>query len=762
MLENGQTLSARFTLVRRLGAGGHGEVWLAQDRERQGFTALKVLHQELTSNPQALAALTHTTAQVSALAHPNILQLRGLIHEPPYSAIAMEYAPGGDASVLRGRPAQEVLPLLLGIADALIHAHNASVIHGDLKPSNVLIGSDDLPRLTDFAAAGAGSPYNVSPQRLEGAELAPEDDIYGFGALAYELLSAYPPFYPQPTRERVIHELVPTLVPRYPAPDSLVTLVMACLAKDPQQRPVLAEIRTELVAALDEIRRGATAITSLGAAPNIVPPADDTLRAQWQRSSAVQPQREPGAWRRGAAMGGLGVLIVGALAAFFVLPQWAQQEQAPAEDAAVERPAAAQPRKEPEVDFVLLAQQKQQAEDLRASLDARWQSLIERAVERWAKDPAENVKDLMKQGDDAYAGRQYGTAVQRFQSAEGAVAKLEADFPNVLQAKLADGAQAIEAGHSANAIAAFDLALAMDKANAQAQAGLKRAQSLDQVLALVATARSQEQSNQFTQALAAYREALSLDPQMSAASDGVARIEGQLTNDAFGRAMATGYEALGRSAFTEARNAFAEARKIKPGAADVDQAVAQVQQQERTEAIARHLEQAQVFESSERWNDALSELRAALKLDSNVAAALAGVARVEPRAQLHNEFDLYLTQPERLFTPAVRQTAKASLQRASGIAQQGPVLRSQMEKLSSWLERAEQPVRVSLQSDNVTNVTIFRVGELGTFTERSLELAPGKYTIVGTRPGFRDVRREVALVPGAAIDPVVIRCEDPV
>ena len=80
--------------------------------------------------------------------------------------------------------------------------------------------------------------------------------------------------------------------------------------------------------------------------------------------------------------------------------------------------------------------------------------------------------------------------------------------------------------------------------------------------------------------------------------------------------------------------------------------------------------------------------------------------------------------------------------------------------MNDWLARADVPVPVALQSDNLTHVTIYRVGALGAFAQRSLELAPGSYTVVGTRPGYRDVRREINVMPGAAPQPVVIRCED--
>ena len=77
-----------------------------------------------------------------------------------------------------------------------------------------------------------------------------------------------------------------------------------------------------------------------------------------------------------------------------------------------------------------------------------------------------------------------------------------------------------------------------------------------------------------------------------------------------------------------------------------------------------------------------------------------------------------------------------------------------------YVARADVPVPVSLQSDNITQVTIYRVGALGAFEQRSLELVPGSYTVVGTRPGYRDVRREISVMPGAAPAPIVIRCED--
>jgi hypothetical protein len=113
-----------------------------------------------------------------------------------------------------------------------------------------------------------------------------------------------------------------------------------------------------------------------------------------------------------------------------------------------------------------------------------------------------------------------------------------------------------------------------------------------------------------------------------------------------------------------------------------------------------------------------------------------------------------------MFSQPVRMAAKDTLAQASRIESPGPILQQQIAQLRDWLVRADAPVAVALESDNQTQVTIYRVGQLGTFTQRQLQLTPGRYTVVGTRPGYRDVRREIAVMPMAALEPIVIRCED--
>jgi hypothetical protein len=194
----------------------------------------------------------------------------------------------------------------------------------------------------------------------------------------------------------------------------------------------------------------------------------------------------------------------------------------------------------------------------------------------------------------------------------------------------------------------------------------------------------------------------------------------------------------------------------------VTDALAQVDRAVGAQSLAEHVQAAQRAEREERWSDALVEYRKALAVDPNLLAAQQGVERDEPRAQLDAELRAYVERPERLYSPDVRNAARAAIARARAVGQPGPVLSGQIATVESLVAAAETPQRVALTSDNQTEVTVYRVGRLGTFERKEVELLPGRYTVVGQRAGYRDVRREINLLPGRDAPTVVIRCEEPI
>jgi hypothetical protein len=110
----------------------------------------------------------------------------------------------------------------------------------------------------------------------------------------------------------------------------------------------------------------------------------------------------------------------------------------------------------------------------------------------------------------------------------------------------------------------------------------------------------------------------------------------------------------------------------------------------------------------------------------------------------------------------VRVEAERLIQRAQALPTKGPVIRSQVARLELLLPTFNQPVMLALESDNITEVAIQRVGFFGAFDKRQVELKPGKYTVTGKRAGFRDVRREITVSPGQGEQIVDIRCLEPI
>lgn len=809
-LEKSAELCGRFTLIERIGTGGQGEVWRAHDATRHEDVALKVLHPEVARSPEAWESLRHEYAVAQRLGHPGIVEIGEPLRDDAATVLPMTLATG-DLRRLRGEPYTRIVPALLEIARALDHAHSRGVIHRDLKPSNVLIDVEGHINVSDFGMAsldgavphaGIGSPFSASPQQIEGEPPTPADDVYGLGALAYELLSGYPPYYPDFDARAVIGAPVPDLQPIHPAPPRLLRLIMRMLAKDPSERPSsMDDLQEELHAALqDTVSAGEGAAgeppgdlddTATSAAlqieadpalveaeagepgrPLVAPvaaptvarfpePGDDDLI-----ESGAEPESAPAEAARGSRVAsalkwaGLAALAAALVGVFVFLPRIAEQRAAqiapPVDDDAPQpsapAPQVAAPAPDPQQQFAAL----------REGFDTRLAALEQRAAAIWGGPAFAGAKAL---GADAVAALNAGNveiAFDRIKVATQRLERLAGEAPAAALSQVEAGERALAAGQTQVARQAFELAQQIEPGNARAAAGLERSGGLAPVLPVLAEAESALAAGNAARAAELFGQVLEGDPQNAAATAGLQRARAAVSDEAYARQVGDALSSLRAGRYDEARQALERARVLRPRAPEVAAGFAELASALAGRDLAGARARGAELEAAERWAEALTVYEGVLAQDPSVEFARAGRARALPRAELARGLQSLIDRPERLAAVEVRTEAARLLAQARAVAVPGPLLRSQLGRLEAQLPLYEKPVRVALESDGLTSIAIQRVGTLGSFARQEVELKPGRYVVIGTRAGYRDVRHEILVAPGQAPQPIQVRCVDPI
>ena len=263
----GQVVFGRYTLIKVLGRGGMGIVWLARDEELERQVALKFLPDLMIQDRSALDQLKRETKRSLELTHRHIVRIHDFVHDGRSGCISMEYVEGETLSNLRVEKEQKVFEphelacWMAQLCDALDYAHNqAKVIHRDLKPANLMVNQRGDLKVADFGIARnladsasrltseqgrSGTLVYMSPQQLNGERSTHLDDIYSLGASIYELLTSKPPFYSGNIDRQICERVVPSMTERRkefniePAsvPKIWEEVVASCLAKEPSQRP---------------------------------------------------------------------------------------------------------------------------------------------------------------------------------------------------------------------------------------------------------------------------------------------------------------------------------------------------------------------------------------------------------------------------------------------------------------------------------------------------------------------------------------------
>ena len=332
----GAVLGRRYRLERLLGSGGMAEVYAATDQLLQRPVALKVLRDQV-GDPSARARFSREARTLAQLSHPCLVAVLDASTETDPAYLVLELVEGSSlAQALPGPlPSEEVARIGAQVADALAHAHAAGIVHRDVKPGNVLLGSDGRARLTDFGIARLlsetarhtatgltiGTAAYLAPEQVRGQEVTPAADVYALGLVLIEALTGHRVFSGTVTEALAARLHASPQVPDH-LPAQWRTVLVQMTRLDPQERPSSAWVAAALSGASirgepsgvtttavggEGTTRALTAVTSPSSAGAPSSPAQE-------KETITQQVRRRFSTRVLAAAGGAAVLVAATLA----------------------------------------------------------------------------------------------------------------------------------------------------------------------------------------------------------------------------------------------------------------------------------------------------------------------------------------------------------------------------------------------------------------------------------------------------------------
>lgn len=305
------TTVSHYRITGKLGSGGMGDVYEAEDTELRRKVALKVLPEDLASDPERLERFKREARAVASLNHPNIVTLHSVEESDGRHFLTMELVDGQSLDAVipdAGFDLERLFELAIPIADALSAAHEKGVVHRDLKPANVMVGEDGRLRIVDFGLAklweegledsdtrlategltkegvAMGTAPYMSPEQLQGKEIDHRSDLFSLGILLFEMTTGRRPFKGQSSIElaSAILKDTPDSVTnvREGVPRHLGRIIKHCLEKDPDLRFQSAkDVRNELAGLKDEVKSGEVPL-STGAMPAVAPPTEPAAKTR--------------------------------------------------------------------------------------------------------------------------------------------------------------------------------------------------------------------------------------------------------------------------------------------------------------------------------------------------------------------------------------------------------------------------------------------------------------------------------------------------
>jgi tetratricopeptide (TPR) repeat protein len=414
------------------------------------------------------------------------------------------------------------------------------------------------------------------------------------------------------------------------------------------------------------------------------------------------------------------------------------------------------------VDPAIQALEKQKAEKALETFLKLKKGIEEKGVAEWGGKEYEEMTTLSREADERFMDHRFLAAAEKYAQARSKAAELTDTTQAVFQRLLEEGRKALKDGDSNISQKKFRTALMIEPFSDPAQRNLERAEKLDAVNRLMESGKNHENNNRFAFAHTDYQEALKLDPESKDAQKALNRVKKRIVGQQFQKLMSDGLTAYYNGNYQSARIKLSKAKSFRPDSPEVQNALYQVDEAIRLSKIEKLRQKAMTAEKTEDWEQALKSYLAVLKIDPNISFALQGKERALEQIQIGKRIRFFLQKPDAMESNPQLQNAVLVIEEAENLQPRGPRLRERLDELKALVDVARTPVKVTIESDNLTEVAVYKVGKLGRFTTRELSLRPGSYTLVGSRDGYKDVRQKIIVKPRHKALRVMVICRNKV
>ena len=383
-------------------------------------------------------------------------------------------------------------------------------------------------------------------------------------------------------------------------------------------------------------------------------------------------------------------------------------------------------------------------------------------ISAWAPIQYRTALDSVVRGDELFRQHDYENSTTAYRDAVHAISRILESKQQIFTSSLQKANTALINGDSSEALLQFKKVQAIDPASTEASLGLQRAETIANVIELHNQALVLEKSEKLNESEAVLKNLRKIDPYYIPGQKSLERVQTKIEKQLFNSEMSLFYHLLDTGKLKQARLSLDALKKISKKTPQVIQAEKMLAVKIESDHINNLQKKGALFCKNEQWEEALTVYKQVIAIAPAALFAVNGMEQATKRMKLDKILTDGISRSHRLQDITQREKTEKLLKYARTITPQTPRLTSQITQLQNLVDMAATPVAVTIDSDNMTDITIYQVGRFGNFHSQKITLTPGTYTVVGTRTGFHDVRITIEVVPVKATNRFHIQCKDPI